>query len=92
MDVSPRTSARPPTECLPAERLRELHFSRSSVLQGVVALLSVYALIGAGIGAVIADALAGLVVGVGAGLCAVAAILLICGAGVGAEHSAPNRF
>jgi hypothetical protein len=61
--------------------------SRLSLVEGALALTVLYALIGAGIGAIAGSFLLGLVVGFATGVAAIAAILLISGASVVPDRS-----
>ena len=60
---------------------------RLNLAEGALALIMLYALIGAGIGAAADSLLLGLVVGIATGVAAIAAILLISGASSGAERN-----
>ena len=65
----------------PAGRHQPLRMaSRVSIAEGALVLIVLYALVGAGIGAMAGSVLAGMLLGVFTGVCAVAAILLISGA------------
>lgn len=74
-----------------ATRPPKLICGRASVIEGATLLVVTYCLVGVGLGAVFGAAMLGLVVAAGAGIVAVAAVLLISGASAVAPLSAAPR-
>ncbi len=65
--------------------------SRLTIAEGAIVLIALHALVGTGIGAIAGSVLAGLLLGLFTGICAVAAILLISGADLGGEPTRAAR-